>query len=414
MGLLTVGRVGLDVSLDKLTRYRERARDVAWRTDITGYLRSTTLALTNILRTELLNQSGDLIPITYSTDANLDGFYLLDSVDMDISARQTSQQGVGYVPFRLAVTRIGSYAQTELQSLLTMVDAAEDFATSESFWWAPSIGAQAVDAGGATPVIVSRDGEDGTMSIATDMVKGTNPSWSIPVADYYDGAAELWAGDRLRTGTDMPMDPTDWYITNSLMEVRPDDYQGTSSGEIEVRFHDGTSWGSWVQFFINWSASNKVPSWNYVSIVRNSAAAVTIRLVRDAAEAPFSTTAKHELDITLRRGGRFISCVYKFTGAAEDHALEMDGSDTVTRPGGGTASYVLADTLVSGDQIIYGCPRDFTLATREISLDVAAKSMPFWIGAAVDDAANGTGNGPADLAEQYVGQVAESVRAVRR
>ena len=84
----------------------------------------------------------------------------------------------------------------------------------------------------------------------------------------------------------------------------------------------------------------------------------------------------------------------------------------MTRPGG-TASYVYLDTLVSGDRIVYGTPKAFTLATREIQLNATAKYMPFWIGAEVDQPAD-AGNQDSDLAEQYVGQVAEVVRAVRR
>lgn len=407
MATLTVGRL----SFGDPQRMRVRTdpnRDIH---TFTGYLRGADLTATLALKTELKAQNGHTIAITYDTDPTLNGYYIQDQSNIDLG--KGSMIVPGYIPFTIRATHIGGYSSTELQSLLSMVSAVEDFSTTPSYWWAPAVGARAVDAGGATPVLVTRDGADGENSIATDMVAGTNPSWSIDPTAYYTGAAYIYAADILRSGLEMPMGATDWYMGNGHMEIRPDAYQGTTTGEIEVRFHDGTSWGSWSQFFINWAGTNKVPSWDFVSILRNTAAACTIRLVRDAAESPFSTTAKHELDLTIRRGGRFVTGIYKFTGSATTHSLELDGSDTVTRPAG-PASYVSADTLVSGNKVLYGIPRDFTLTTREITLDVASKSMPFWIGAAVDNAADATGNGPGDLAEQYVGQVAEQVRAVRR
>jgi hypothetical protein len=408
---MTFGRITLP-AYTKLTLGRNERGNLD---RLRGWLRDSTLAETKILRTELVGHAGDLIAITDSTDTDINGFYYVDDVSVTAEADKGSLQGTGLFQFDARLTFVGRYSSTELQSLLTMVDAVEDFSTTESYWWAPSIGAQAVDAGGAAPVIVERDGADGTIAVATDMTSGTNPTWSIDPSSYYDGAVELYAdGDVLRTGTEIPMDTTDWYISNGLMQVRPSAYQSTSDGELDVRFHDGTAWGDWQGFFLNWAGSNKIPSWNFVSVLVNQPELVIIRLVRDAAESPFATTTKHELDLTLRRGGRFVCGLYKFTGpTAYTHALEAAGSDTVTRPGG-TASYVYLDTLVSGDRIVYGTPKAFTLATREIQLNATSKYMPFWIGAEVDSGSAASGNQAADLAEQYVGQVAEVVRAVRR
>lgn len=380
---------------------------------ITGLLRADTLAESKVLRTELRGHQGDFIAITDTTDTDINGFYIVDSVRIGAQAKHASFQNAGLFSFTANVTYVGNYATTKLQSILARVSAVEAHATTPSYWWAPALDAQAVETGDASPTNIDRDGEDGTVVVSIDIDADCNPTWSIDPASYYDAAAKVYAGDVLRTGREIPMDVTDWYITNGLMELRPDAYQGTSSGELEVRFHDGTSWGSWQSFFINWAGTNKIPSWNYVTVLWNQPELVIVRLTRDAQEAPTSTTKLHELDISLRRGGRFVSCVYKFTGTAQTHAVEADGSDTATRPGG-TASYSYLDTLVSGNRIVWGTPRAFTLSGRENQLNVASTSMPFWIGAAVDDAADATGNGKADLAEQFVGQSPERVRGVAR
>lgn len=413
--LLKVGRVGLDVELNSPQDVGFSGREDGRRVIIGGYLRSSSLAQTKVLRSELLAQVGQLIAITYATDDGLDGFAILDQVDVDLSWRDGALLGSGYFRFEIQVSYIDSHSETECQSLLSMVDAAEDHSTTASYWHSPPVGAKAYSAGFPTPSLIERPTVDGDIWVAYGMTNPTHPTWSVAPSAYYDGAVEVWAGDRLRAGRNMPMDVTDWYITNGLMEIRPSAYQGTTDGEIEVRFYDGTAWGSWTDFKVVWAGTNDVPGWDFVTILQNTAAAVTVRLTRDALESPFASTAKHELDITLRRGGVFASFVYKFDGTAQTHAVYSASTRAATRPGG-NASYITFDSLISGDKLLLGCPKAFTADAINggLDLDVASQSMPFFIGAAIDNASNSTGKGPADLAQQYVGQVAESVRAVRR
>lgn len=413
--LLKVGRVGLDVELNSPQDVGYRGRDDGRRVTISGYLRADSLLETKVLRSELLAQVGQLVPVTYTTDDGLDGIVTLDQASVDLSWRDGALQDPGYFRFELQVTFIGSYAETEFQSLLTMVDAAEDHSTTASYWHSPPVGAKAYSAGATSPTLIERPTEDGDIWVAYDMTNPTHPTWSVDPAAYYGGAVEVWAGDRLRAGRVMPMDVTDWLVGNGLMEIRPSAFQGTTDGKIEVRFYDGTAWGSWTDFRIIWADTNEVPGWDYVTILQNTPAVATVRLIRDALESPFATTAKHELDITLRRGGVFASCVYKFDGSAQTHGVYRASNSAATRPGG-DASYITYDTAISGDTLLLGCPKAFTEkpVAGGLALSSASQTLPFFLGAAIDGAANATGNGPADIAEQYVGQVAESVRAVRR
>lgn len=411
------GRLGLEIDWDAPQRWRHSIRPASWLDDVSGRFRAANLADTLALAGEFARQAEiqEPLPLLSATYPDIDGFYIIDSIELDADWRNAALITPGWVGFRLRAERQGSYSQTKLQSLLSMVDAVEDFATTESFWWAPPIGAKAVDAGTTAPTLISRDGEDGINAlVATDMTAGTNPTWSVDPADYFNDAVEIWAGDILRAGLDMPMDPADWVMGNKHMQIRPSVFQGSSDGGLQVRFHDGTTWGTWVNFQINHAGVNTIPEWDFVTIMRNTAGIGTIRMSRDASESPTSTTAIHELDLTLRRGGRLVTGLYKYTGVAATHALEANESDTATRPAG-PASYVYLDTLIDGDdRVCYGMPKAFGLSGLEIQLSSTSQHMPFWIGAAVDDAANGTGNGPADLAEQFVGQVGETVKPARR
>lgn len=414
MGTLRIGRVGLDVDLDDPQGVGYRGGADGRTVDISGYFRASSLTLTKALRSEILAQVGQLITITYDTDDGLNGVVILDDVRIDLDWNDGSLLNQGYFRFEITVTYIGSYSETEFQSLLAAVSAAEDFGTTPSYWHSPPAGARAYNAGNVSPTLISRTTEDGDIWVAYDIPAGSHPTWSVDPANYYAGAVEMWAGDRLRAGRDMPMDPTDWYLNNGLVQVRPSVYQGASDGVIQCRWFDGAAWGTWVGFYIKWSNSSDVDAYHYVSCLWNTPERATIRLVRDAFESS-PTTAKHELDITLRRGGVFASFVYKYTGGAADHAIYRSTADAATRPSP-ASSYIKDSTLISGNRWVLGCPKAFTEDTVNggLVLDVASREMPFFVGAAIGDAADASGDGPADLAEQYVGQVAEQVRAVRR
>ncbi len=138
---------------------------------------------------------------------------------------------------------------------------------------------------------------------------------------------------------------------------------------------------------------------------------VTVRLVRDAATVPASAH-RHVLDVTLRRGSRFVSFLYTYTGTAATHKIVRDTTEAATSQTG----FIQASALTDGNRWMLGCPRAFTADTTNggLTISTAAQSMPFVIGSAIGDAANGTGDGPADLMNQYIGWVSEKVRAIWR
>lgn len=410
------GRLGLEIDWKAPQDVSQNVRPGEHVIDVAGYFRGATITETLALAVEFLAQAEieEPLPWVSATYPSLDGYYLTQDLSIDANWRNAALIDPGWIEFRARLKREGSHSQAKLLSELGYVSAVEDHSTTPSYSWAPPVGAQSVDAGNTGPVLVTRTTTDGDITVATDMTVGTIPTWSVAPSGYFAGACYIYAADVLRAGLDLPMDAADWVIGNGLVEVRPSAFQGTSDGGIQFRAYDGAAWGDWLNFQINHAGTNTIGKWHFVTIMGDTAGEVRLRIQRDAEEDTTPTTTLHELDFKLRRGMPFVECVYKFTGAAATHALEANETDTATRPGG-TASYALLDTLDSvGNQILFGTPKAFTLSGLEIQIDVASQEMPFWIGAAINDAANGTGNGPADLAEQYVGQVAETVKAARR
>lgn len=373
----------------------------------------------DLLRTNLKGHQGDYISIVDDSDTTVNGFYYVLQVNI-----REHEPGSGVFDFDAQLEFKGDYGTGKGQSILNRIPSAEDFTITEEFWWAPPVDALAVEIGDADSVDIDRDilvdGSPDTISVSTEIDDDCNPTWSVDPEDIYKGGCYVHVEDKFRVGRRVPMDPTDWYIGNGIMEIRPSVYQGASDGGLQYRFHDDTDWGAWTEFEIRWAGTNDVPSWNFFRVLWYQPELVAIRLERDASEAPFSQRKVHQLDIQLRRGGVLAPHVYKFSGAAATHAIESQESSTLTRSGGTAQSYVTVDDLLTsgdgttGDRLVYGCPNDFTESGMEIELDDAATLMKFWVGAAIHDAANGSGNGPADLAKQFVGMVAERVRIVER
>lgn len=385
-----------------------------YREVVDGYLRGATLADTKLLRKELLGQVGNVVVVSWNSHSDFDGFAIMRSVRTTALREDAALQDPGYIRVTLEFDRVGDFSQTELQSLLMVADIDNDHTTTGIPAHAPSVGAKAYNAGEGTPAVIQRTTTEGDIDVVVDIDPDVDPTWSVDPVDYYKGAVTFTAEDELRAGLEMPMDPTDWVLGNGLVEVRPSAFQGATDGEWEVRFYDGTAWGSWIDFEIRWAGTNKVPTWDYVTLIANRPEVCAVRLVRDAVTAPFDTPHRHQLDLTLRRGMRFMSGLYQFSGVAQQHQVGRATTAAATRNAG--ASFISFDTLVSGDRVLLGCPKSFTEDTTNgrVQLNTAARQLPFFIGAAVDNAANGTDNGPSDIAQQYIGSVDEFVRAVRR
>lgn len=413
MAVLTLGRVGLETQ--NLDHPRELEMDRSFDNSglvLRGFLYASSLANVKYLRSELLSQQGSLIAVTYSGDSYLDGFYILRSVNVQTIL---NSYRVNLFPFEVDLFYIGNHAGTELQSLLTVGDVNNDFSTDPVPFHAVPVGALAYNAGPTgTPTERTRESAEGNLSVFEDISFTEDPSWAVAPASYYLGSSKVYTQGLLRSGLHVPVnDPTDWYISNALIEVRAMNYQSTSNGRIELRFYDGSAWGSWVAFYIRYDDSATIPQWHYFTVVRNTPECVTVRLVRDAATVPASAH-RHTLDITLRRGSHFAAFLYHYT-FTNAGTVERNSADAATRPGG--ASYIYDSDTIDGDKWILGSPSAFTEDTTQggITLNVEAKTMPFWIGFLKNGSTtNDTGDGPADLAKQYTGWVSETVRAIRR
>jgi hypothetical protein len=411
MAILTIGRVGLDIELGHPSEASEsRSTDSARTLNLRGWLLSGDLDNTTALRTELIEQLGQLVAVTYTLDPAMNGYYITTDVRIDFVL--TSYRGAGAYRFECTLLRIGSDSRTELQSLLTGGVVTNSHSMTGDLWWATPAGALAINAGETAPSEHQRDSEDGTMAVLVDIDPDQDPTWSIPPQYYYNSAVKIVSQGRVRTGLDVKSDPTDWTLDNGIVRVVPRNYQASSIGTFGLEFHDGTAWSSTpIDFRVIFNNTNDIPLWHYFTIVRNTPELCIVRLVRDAATAPPSAH-RHVLDLSLRRGAVFVSAVYTFTGPTAPHAVARAVSD----PSNNGTGHIQDAGTIDGHKWVLGSPRAFTPdnSMGKIVLTAASRTLPFFVGAAILNAADGSNDGPNDIAQQYIGQVSETVRAVRR
>src|SRR5690606_7403721 len=108
-----------------------------------------------------------------------------------------------------------------------------------------------------------------------------------------------------------------WEINGKTMRVTPSLTGDQSNGMISLSVWNGSDWESPVTFRIKWADDVFIPGWDFVTCLRNDPECVALRLIRDAREDS-ETTAKHELDITVRRGCHLVTFVYKFDGVVPE------------------------------------------------------------------------------------------------
>ena len=143
-------------------------------------------------------------------------------------------------------------------------------------------------------------------------------------------------------------------------------------------------------------------------------------LVRDAAENP-PTAYRHILYMTLRRGSRFVECVYHWTGSAVILRVGRnvtEASSVMDTPTGATGPLGIRATSNDGDgnRFVVGTNVAHTndLTNGTLVTTAAANVHRFFIGSEIGGTGAAANDDDTDLQLQWVGQFNERTRAVLR
>lgn len=313
----TLGRIGLAVDMDDVSQWdMDGPRvSVAFSTPI------GSLAEANAIRQQLLGYvdraDEDIVPVTWTDDVQVNGFYrvLAASVTPD---PDLAFDGLYY--FTASLLRMQGYATPLQEATIVHQDRVQSVA-------AVPLGRIAVpDAATSlvmyepdadlfdSPTVTTAPSESGTVRMVpiAGYESPVIAQYSVTPDHYYDGAATLFVGGKVVVGRQVTNLTDDWQLNNGLLRVTPDFAGGTL--KLVLASFISAAWEADQTFTVRGSDLNPLArvdlaSPDSLTVLRNTPEEVSIRLV-----SQYTTGAKPPiyLDITMRRGDRFVACRLSF------------------------------------------------------------------------------------------------------
>lgn len=353
---------------------------------------------------DLNAMTDQLINVTMTDKPDRNGFYKM-SVATPITATLINMLGGTTLQTQWSITldRVGSEAETDIESRLTGTVRANNFSQLGERWHAPAIGHYGYYTGASVPSLGTRASADGSpVTVYRGLSAGVSPRWGVSPGNYPGGRVRVLDGGSERSGVNTPLSATGWEIQNALLRVRP----LTSNGTLEVASWDGATWDT-KDWNITVAVSGApVTGWDGCTILRNDYEQGVIRLVKNL------SPGRATLDLTLRRGSRFVEG-YLQRGDANTLSAHLNVLENATNVVTGGYVYATANDA-SGDQATAGTAHTFT-PHGNLGIQLAGTTaLDFYLGAVV----NGTGATAVDLAnvlrDQYIGALSEFTVGVRR
>lgn len=345
---------------------------------------------------DVLRLPGALVPLRWGVKCARDGYYTVTGS----SSTLTDLRASGTADWSLTLTRYGSDGEVDLESRLTGAVRANDFSLTGERWHAPAIGAYAYYTGSTSPSSMTRDGEDGTITVYRGVPSGVSPRWGCAAGDYLAGRVRIRAGfpGREVSGLDVQLDPDAWELSNGLVRAR----RLFTAASLEVGSYTGGAWrpkGWQVDI-----GSGAITSFDAASVLRNDPECAIVRLTysRDPSRAT--------VDLTLRRGSRVVE-VYAQRGSSGAVSVYLAAAETMTD----STSYVVASAEDDdGNLAIAGSAKNFDAHDDGGVAVSSAAALDCWLGVVAGGSDAVDGDQATDLRDQYIGTLPEIVAAVRR
>jgi hypothetical protein len=356
-----------------------------------------------------------MVVVTYSAAPEIDGFYIQRTAQVDRRVRNRPASTTGGYRYDCDLEFLGTAQAVLVLSKIDGLLIANDYTVIESeakYTWCPPIGAEAVRDAGDPNTGHERTTPDGDIRVYIGVDPDLDPTYSVPPADYYKGAAEITLGGYVRTALDAPEDLTAWKISTGVVDLFAD---GVNDGVINLQHSvDQTPYG----FEILFNSVTAIPAWNYPSIEYNTAEVCVLTLTRDADEAD-PTDHTHFLEITARRGFPFFYFRFVWTGNAVAWSVDREATDAATSitPTGADGAMAIEDAANDGDgnRWFLGSANTTTKDTTNGGLDWPSTTeftgiIGMEIGGSGADASDDTG----DLMLQALASLGEFVEFRRR
>lgn len=378
----------------------------------------STVALVTFLHGQInAMMTGQVMPVTFRDKSARNGFYQIGTVDMTAlggssTATTTSElknyQGeVATADWTISLIRGGSHTEVDIQSRLTGAVRQNDFALTGERWHAPAIGHYSYQTGlNDVSSWVDRTSADGTIRVYRNIPTNAQPKWGCTPDNYYGGRVRITDTLEVSTeneieGINRQLSTTGWTLSNGLVNVTAT----ASNGIIDVQSYSGGSYRS-NTWKIQRNSAN-VQAWQSVSILRNTFEHCVIRLAANIANTPGRVT----LDLSLRRGSRFVECYLQSSSSATLGAVQVVSSSFSP----GTGYVVSASNDAFGNKPLIGSSKSFNSDVINGGINKnSVTAFDFYIGNVIGGSSAVSGDTAADLQNQYIGSLPESTYIVRR
>lgn len=350
-------------------------------------------------------QEGRVIPVLFRDKDERNGYYAITSTNSDLTNYQNE---VAKADWQIDLDRLGAENEVDIQSRLTGAVRQNDFSLTGVRWHAPSIGHYAYLTGTTLPSNHDRVTADGTIRVYTGIPANTSPRWGCNPVDYLKGGVRVLStvevsSENIVEGINRRIGPTDWTLTNGLINITPT----ASAGTLAIGL-----WSSGSYKTVNWeiwSGGNTLFAWKTASIIRNDPEMCILRLM---AERSASTGGRETVDLTLRRGAQFVEGYLQVT---ESNNLRVSGQNAATSASAAQGYVAATADEATGIRRVCGSSRAWT-TTNTTNCGIVKNStttLDFWIGATIGAGTAGA-TSAVDLQNQYIASLPEATYAVRR
>jgi hypothetical protein len=411
---------------------------------VTGTVLATSIDDLTARRDQLLglanNVDDPVVPVTWSTDPSIDGFYSVNRV----SVEQIGTTDSARARFAIELEEIDGRTAPLVEADASAVVRTNGCGATDG---EPTVVALAYHSSASTyegtgAGLIARSGEDGDVYLGLRTAPFTEVYSAFPsIANRYAGTCkiEVKYGSTWYpvVGQQVPASAAgNWRISNGLVRLSYSPYTGDGGatvGGLLVEVYDSGAWrtavtaklGTWDGSAFsdaNWAgdgiASTQSPAGSVVScplrVLRNSPETVTVGFHKRLGATQY---------LTLNQGAMFATLTTRALGAVEPFirpvGAESGNGYTGAIFGAGTPGYGRLTDDANGNRYLFlytptaGAFQE-SGGVRHGSNVASNTAVSMGIGVILGGGSAGTGNTGYELAQQYVGQAAWRQRVVVR
>lgn len=315
---MTLGRAGRDIALPDPTAFKLAGDKLTLRGSILDLGYNDLWAL----RDQLLAYNGNVdepqVVLRAGSMTGLDGYYTVDSVDLDEDADVADTLATNWAA---QLTRVGGFQGPLIEAYCTWstIPNVNNVTGNYAVHGVPGTVYQHADypIGQTNPgsddhgfnrgIWFTRNSVDGALTMfERDVPVGnTIALWAAPLEDFYMGQCKIevdigsgtW---RTVVGRQVPNNALAVRLSNGLVRIS---FQASGGLLVEHARKNGTGWYSANQYSFETTSGFNVQSWEQVSVLRNAVEGAALRLIPGPFGGPINDLPV--IDVGVVRGYRW-------------------------------------------------------------------------------------------------------------